>query len=128
MKILTPPAPLPHHTPMATPDDGRRVKPSYLVLGTALGCLAMIYGAWFVVGEMAAAIVGLLSFPVIILAGCVAAVARSAWLHRYQVFTHMKTEDAKPHPVRPVDDDRVWLSPDGSWHRVFKNMKSNAQD
>ena len=76
---------------MAIPDDGRRVKPSYLVLGTFLGCLGLIYGAWFLVGEMAAAIVFLLSFPAIILAGCVAAVARSAWLHRMTVFTHMRS-------------------------------------
>ena len=76
---------------MATPDDGRRVKPSYLVLGTFLGCLGLIYGAWLLVGQMAAALVFLLSFPAIILAGCVAAVARSAWLHRMTVFTHMKS-------------------------------------
>ena len=75
---------------MPAPDDGRRVKPSYLVLGTFLGCVGLIYGAWWAVGEMAAAVVFVLSFPAIILAGCVAAVARSAWLHRYQVFTHMR--------------------------------------
>ena len=51
----------------------------------------MIYGAWFLVGEMAAAVVFLLSFPAIMLAGCVATVARSAWLHRYTVFTNMKS-------------------------------------
>lgn len=75
---------------MPAPDDGRRVTPSYLVLGTFLGCLAMIYGTWLVVGQMAAAVVVFLSVPAIILAGCVAAVARSAWLHRFTVFTHMK--------------------------------------
>ena len=81
---------------MATPDDGRRVKPSYLVLGTFLGCFALIYGAWLLVGEMAAAVVFLLSFPALILAGCVAAVARSAWLHRFCVFTNMKS-NVDPH-------------------------------
>ena len=97
MKNLTPPAPLPHHTPMATRDLGVRPKPSYLVLGTFVGCLAMIYGAWFLVGDMAAAVVFVLSFPAIILAGCVATVARSAWLHRMTVFTNMKSN---------VDPDR----------------------
>ena len=75
---------------MLAPDDGRRVKPSSLVLGTFLGCLGLIYGAWLVVGPTAAAVVFLLSFPAIILAGCVAAIARSAWLHRFTVFTHGK--------------------------------------
>ena len=96
-EILTFRARMAHHTPMAPPDDGRRVKPSYIVLGTGLGCLAMIYGAWFLVGDMAAAVVFVLSFPAIILAGCVAAVARSAWLHRMTVFTNMKSN---------VDPDR----------------------
>ena len=81
---------------MVTRDLGRRPKPSYLVLGTFGGCLVMIYGAWFVMGEMAAAVVFLLSFPAIILAGCVAAVARSAWLHRMTVFTHGRA-NADPH-------------------------------
>mgnify|MGYP001564389042 CR=1 FL=1 len=77
-------------------DLGVRLKPSYLVLGTFLGCLSLIYVAWLAVGQMAAAVVFLLSFPALILAGCVAAVARSAWLHRFTVFTHMKA-NADPH-------------------------------
>lgn len=75
---------------MPAPDDGHRVKPSSLVLGTFLGCLGLISGAWWAVGEMAAAVVFLLSIPALILAGCVAVVARSAWLHRFTVFTHQK--------------------------------------
>ena len=71
-------------------DLGVRLKPSYLVLGTFLGCLGLIYVAWLAVGQMAAAVVFILSVPAIILAGCVAAVARAAWLHRMAVFTHGK--------------------------------------
>ena len=81
---------------MATRDLGVRPKPSYLVLGTFMGRLALIVGAWALINETVAAIVFLLSFPAIILAGCVAAVARSAWLHRMTVFTHMKA-NADPH-------------------------------
>ena len=81
---------------MATPDDGRRVKPCCLVLWTLLGWVSLIYGAWVVLGGKAAAVVSVLTFPAIILAGCVAAVARSAWLHRFTVFTHMKA-NADPH-------------------------------
>ena len=108
---------------MATPDDGRRVKPSYLVLGTFLGCLAMIYGAWFLMGQMAAAVVFLLSIPAIILAGCVAAVARSAWLHRFTVFTHMKQAAEPLQPMQAVKDGEFWIAPDGSWHRVYDDKK-----
>ena len=104
---------------MLAPDDGRRVKPSYLVLGTFLGCLGLIYGAWLLVGQMAAAVVFLLAFPAIILAGLVATVARSAWLHRMTVFTHMKAT-ATPKPMRSVEDDTFYLSQDGTIHQMQK--------
>ena len=75
---------------MATRDLGVRPKPSYLIIWAAGICIGLQTLAWLMWGHVALLIVWLLSWPVILLAGCVAAVARSAWLHRYQVFTHMK--------------------------------------
>ena len=75
-------------------DLGVRLKPSYLVLGTFLGCLSLIYVAWLAVGQMAAAVVFILSVPAIILAGCVAAVAKASGRKRYWVFSHLRETDA----------------------------------
>ena len=82
---------------MATRDLGVRPKPPYIFLGTFLGCLALIFWAWWVGGwTFAVIILCFFSIPLVISVGCVAVIARSAWLHRYQVFTHMKA-NVDPH-------------------------------
>lgn len=76
---------------MPAPDDGRRVKPSSLVLGAFLGGVGLTALAWLAAGpKFAAAAALVFFFPAVILAGLVATVAWSAWLHRFTVFTNMK--------------------------------------
>ena len=104
---------------MATRDLGVRPKPSYLVLWTALGCLSLQALAWLLWGWLAFLVVWLLSWPAIMLAGCVAAVALAAWKHRQQVFTHLK-ENADPQPMHLVKGDTFYSSRDGTVHQMQK--------
>lgn len=80
---------------MVTPDLGKRPRPSSLVLWTFLvgGCLTTL--AFLLGPPVVATLVWIASMGAVMVAGCVALVARSAWLHRFCVFTHMKERDGQ---------------------------------
>ena len=82
---------------MPAPDDGRRVKPSllyscavaaFVVSGVTAAIGAPLLGWWVLLP-----ILGGLAISLCLVA--TATVARAAWKHRYQVFTHLR-ENADP--------------------------------
>lgn len=85
----------PHTIPVGKPDLGVRPRPSVLVLWTFLAGACLTTLAGLTGPPVVLAVVWIASMLAVVVAGCVAVIARSAWLHRFQVFTNMKEREGQ---------------------------------